>query len=297
MLVKDAVEGFLTHAERQLRFSPATLTTYRQILEKFLGSVPEALEVQGLSLAEFRSFIRDEQLKGKLAPASIALHVACLKSFSKFLVQSHQTEQNLARKLVTPKLPKRLVTFIPQKTLAVKNLPDLENPSLQMVRARFLLELIYGSGLRISECAALKWASFDFKERSVRVLGKGNKERIVPVTELTETWAHKYREKLAEKALLPGKSSPVFMNGNGNPNSTRTLRSDIYCLLRALGWEGKAGPHTLRHSFATHLLENGADIMGVKELLGHSSLSTTQVYTHVTAERLKESFKKSHPRE
>lgn len=296
MLVRAAVEGFLTHAERQLRFSPATITAYRLILEKFLGTVPEELEVSELSLAAFRAFIRDEQLKGKLAPASIALHVACLKSFGKFLAQSHLTEQNLTRKLATPKLPKRLVTFIPQKTLAVKNLPELENPSLPMVRARFLLELIYGSGLRVSECAALKWSSFNFKERSVRVLGKGNKERIVPVTALTELWAGKYRDKLAEASLLPVSSSPVFMNRSRRPNSTRTLRSDIYGILRALGWEGKAGPHTLRHSFATHLLENGADIMGVKELLGHSSLSTTQVYTHVTAERLKEAFKKSHPR-
>lgn len=296
MLVKSAVEAFLRHAERQLRFSKATLATYRQILEKFLTSLPEGMELENLTLAAFRTFIRGEQLGGKLAATSLALHVACLKSFGKFLVQSHLTEQNLTRKLATPKLPKRLVTFLPQKTLAPSNLPELEAPSLPMVRARFLLELIYGSGLRISECASLKWSSFDFKGRAVRVLGKGNKERIVPVTELTETWAGKYREKLAEAGLLPRKASPVFMNKGGKPNCVRTLRNDIYGLLRALGWEGKAGPHTLRHSFATHLLENGADIMGVKELLGHSSLSTTQVYTHVTAERLKEAFKKSHPR-
>lgn len=176
------------------------------------------------------------------------------------------------------------------------NFQEIENPPLPMIRARVLLELIYGSGLRISECQSLTWLRLDFQNRTVRVIGKGNKEREVPLTRESIDWFNTYKLKLAEAGRLVSAKGAVFLNEQGEAHNVRTLRRDIHDLLRSIGWEGKASPHVLRHSFATHLLENGADLMSVKEMLGHESLATTQVYTHISAERLKESFKKAHPR-
>jgi len=164
------------------------------------------------------------------------------------------------------------------------------------VRARILLELIYGSGLRISECQMLTWDRIDTNAKLVRVLGKGNKERIVPLTESFIDRIANYKQMQVKAGHLPTATGYFFLSDNSKPFGLRTLRNDIQHLLREIGWEGKASPHVLRHSFATHLLENGAEIMSVKEMLGHSNISTTQVYTHVNAERLRAAFKKTHPR-
>lgn len=296
MNIHEAVQKFLLFIERERRYSEATVKTYGTVLQQFLETLESDFAAENLTKEKYKLFIRERRMKDNLATASIALEVACLKSFTKFLIRSKVLAVNIAEDLAAPKREKRLVTFLPQKTLDLSNLPEIENPTLQMVRARFLLEIIYGSGLRISECQGLVWSRLDLKNLQVRVIGKGNKERIVPITESTVTWANKYKEKLAEAKLLPTIQSPVFINSEGKALNVRTLREDIYGILHGLGWEGKASPHVLRHSFATHLLENDANIMGVKEMLGHASLNTTQVYTHVTAERLKAAFKKTHPR-
>lgn len=295
MQLLDSIKNFLTYIERQRRYSPATVKTYGEVLFKF-AEIHENLNAEELTKNHYKLFIRTRRMDEKLATSSIALHVACLKSFTKYLVLEHILATNIAEDLSAPKREKRLVSFVPQKTLDLSNLPEIENPTLQMVRARFLMELIYGSGLRISECSSLTWNRLDINSHMVRVLGKGSKERIVPLTETCEEWAKKYKEKLSEAGRMPAIQDPVFLNEQRKAHNVRTLRNDIYNLLRSLGWEGKASPHVLRHSFATHLLENEANIMGVKEMLGHASLNTTQVYTHVTAERLKAAFKKTHPR-
>ena len=128
------------------------------------------------------------------------------------------------------------------------------------------------------------------------MIGKGNKERIVPITDSLISWLEKFRAAEINAGHAPGATSFVFLSEDGKPFGIRTLRNDSHDLLREIGWEGKASPHVLRHSFATHLLENGAEIMSVKEMLGHSNISTTQIYTHVNAERLRAAFKKTHPR-
>lgn len=296
MLLRDAIQNFLIYLERRRRYSPLTIKTYSAILEKLSENFDPDADVLVLSPNELRLFIRFLRTKENLALSTISLNIACLKSFFRYLVKERILERNAADCLEMPKRPKRLVNFIPQKTLSIQNLIEIENPPLQWVRARFLLELLYGSGLRISEAASLKIASFDISEKKVRVLGKGNRERIVPLTETSLLWREKYLDALRADGRLSTPSSPLFLNAEGKAHNVRTLRRDIENFLRSIGWEGKANPHILRHSFATHLLENDADIMSVKEMLGHASLSTTQVYTHVTAERLKKLFKKAHPR-
>jgi integrase/recombinase XerC/integrase/recombinase XerD len=236
-------------------------------------------------------------MKQKLAPTSICEHLAALKSFGKYLVKSKICEKNPAENVPMPKRPKRLVNVLGQKDLAEEKFPELPaDAKLPQVRARILLELIYGSGLRISECQNLTWDRIDTNAKLVRVLGKGNKERIVPLTESFIDRIANYRQIQMQAGHMPTATGYVFLSEDGKPFGLRTLRNDIQHLLRKIGWEGKASPHVLRHSFATHLLENGAEIMSVKEMLGHSNISTTQVYTHVNAERLREAFKKTHPR-
>ncbi|MCQ2123679.1 MAG: tyrosine-type recombinase/integrase [Fibrobacter sp.] len=301
MILSEQIRQFLTHIEVQRRFSPRTVDTYGKSLEKFAAHLRENHQNQEPSLDAFteasvKTFVWNLKIKQGLAPASICEHLAALKSFGKYLVRSMVLQTNPAGNVPMPKRPKRLVSFMSQKDLAEEKFPEPENPTLPQVRARLLLELIYGSGLRISECQRLCWNQIQEKEHLVRVFGKGSKERIVPITEALLQRIIAFKQMEAEAGHLPTPTGYVFLSDDGKPFSIRTLRNDIHNLLRAIGWEGKASPHVLRHSFATHLLENGAEIMSVKEMLGHESISTTQVYTHVSAERLREAFKKTHPR-
>ena len=305
MLLDEYIQNFLIYLQTQRRYSERTVITYRKSLEKYCSSIAgivSATEKKAVPLGAFsemsvKNFVWDLKIKQKLAPTSICEHLAALKSFGKYLVRSKVLQKNPAEAVPMPKRPKRLVNVLGQKDLAEEKFPELpENPKLPQIRARFLLELIYGSGLRISECQSLCWNQLRTKERLVRVIGKGNKERIVPITDSLITWLEKFRAAEIEAGHAPSETSYVFLSEDGKPFSVRTLRNDIHNLLREIGWEGKASPHVLRHSFATHLLENGAEIMSVKEMLGHSNISTTQVYTHVNAERLREAFKKTHPR-
>ena len=296
MNLQNHISNFLTYLETQRRFSPRSIDTYRKSLDKFLALVGEEALLESFSEMQVKNFVWDLKMRQNLSPASICEHLAALKSFGKYLVRSSILEINPAGNVPMPKRPKRLVAFLGQKDLAEKNFDDLECSTLPQIRARVLLELIYGSGLRISECQSLTWDRLREKERLVRVLGKGNKERIVPITDSLVERLGLFKAKLTEAGHLVSATGFVFVSEAGKPSSIRTLRNDIQNLLREIGWEGKASPHVLRHSFATHLLENGAEIMSVKEMLGHSSISTTQIYTHVNAERLKQAFKKTHPR-
>lgn len=295
-LLSEHTENFCKYIALERRFSMQTVSTYQKSLAKFLQTLRPEAELKDFTIENIRTYVWQMRQKEDLAIASIDLHIACLKSFGSYLVRSHLLDSNPAEAVPMPKRPRRLVSFLSQKDLGEENFPEIENPTLPMVRARVLLELIYGSGLRISECQSLTWSRIDLSAKSVRALGKGSKERIVPLTQDLIRWLTTYKLKLADEGRFVSPHAPVFLNEHGQAYDVRTLRRDIHDLLRSIGWEGKASPHVLRHSFATHLLENGADLMSVKEMLGHSSLATTQVYTHVSAERLKEAFKKTHPR-
>lgn len=269
-----------------------TVSTYRRILEEFelfLGPREFSPEL-------IRKWLWELKTRRKLAVATISQAVACLKSLGKFMVRTGMVPVNPAGMVATPKRPQRLVEFLSQRELDPSRLPTPEPNDEIGIRARTLLELFYGSGIRLAECATLHWGDLDESARLVRVLGKGSKTRIVPVTQSSLTWLTQYRECLHQRGIFSLPGDAIFRNPKGGALSARSMETDIHSLLRLIGWEGKASPHVLRHSFATHLLDQGADLMAVKEMLGHSSLSTTQVYTHITPERLKESYRKAHPR-
>jgi integrase/recombinase XerC/integrase/recombinase XerD len=294
------IERYIAYLEMQKKFSPHTIRAYTRILHDFKNFLEKDILVEELNANIMRDWlfsIREE----KKAITTQSQAVACLKSFGKYLVRSTILTHNPAAAIKTPKKPKRLVSFLSQKEISEPfNIEDLfktefgENENT--LRARTVLELLYGTGLRISECASLTWANLNFAEELVRVWGKGSKERIVPLTKASIKWLCKYKDFQSKNAIPCFPSNFLFSKNGEKPYNTRKLYSDIHNLLRSIGWEGKASPHVLRHTFATHLLENGANIVTVQKLLGHSNPNTTQIYTHVSAEMLKDSLKQAHPR-
>ena len=294
------IERFIEYMNSQKKCSPHTLRAYNRILKSFSDFLPENTLAQELNADLIRDWLWSIK-EDKKAVATQSQAVACLKSFGKHLVRTQALEHNPATAIKTPKKPKRLVSFLSQKEIKepfdIKDLDKTEFRENEIsLRARTLLELLYGSGIRISECANLKWENMDFNEELVRVWGKGSKERIVPLTREAIKWLGKYKNFQLQKSVLCSPRNFIFSKDGCVPFNTRKLYGDIHNLLRSIGWEGKASPHVLRHTFATHLLENGANIVTVQKLLGHSSPNTTQIYTHVSAEMLKKSLKQAHPR-
>jgi len=289
-MLSQEISRFIAYLETQKKFSPHTIRAYMRILKDFADFLQTDISPKDLNTDLMREWIWSIK-ENKKAVATQAQALACLKSFGKYLVRSTILEHNPAAAIKTPKKPKRLVSFLSQKEMNAPFNEDENN-----IRARTVLELLYGTGLRISECANLTWGNLNFAEELVRVWGKGSKERIVPLTKDSIKWLGKYKDSQSKKGVPCFPSNFVFSKNGEKPYNTRKLYSDIHNLLRSIGWEGKASPHVLRHTFATHLLENGANIVTVQKLLGHSNPNTTQIYTHVSAEMLKDSLKQAHPR-
>ena len=299
-MLSQEIDRYLESLESQKKFSPHTVRAYTRILRDFRDFLQADIPAEELNTDLMRDWLFSIR-ENKKAVATQSQAVACLKSFGKHLVRSTVLKHNPALAIKTPKKPQRLVSFLSQKEISEPfNAEDLFKTefgeSENALRARTVLELLYGAGLRISECANLTWANLNFAEELVRVWGKGSKERIVPLTKDSIKWLNKYRDFQGKNAVPCFPKNFVFSKDGEKPYNTKKLYSDIHNLLRSIGWECKASPHVLRHTFATHLLENGANIVTVQKLLGHSSPNTTQVYTHVSAEKLRESLKQAHPR-
>jgi site-specific recombinase XerD len=220
--------------------------------------------------------------------------VACLKSFGNFITARNIVERNPSQSLRFPKKERNLFSVAGEKmlTASLEAIPGVD-PFLDR-RDRLCLEMCYGSGLRLAELVGLKWGDFIQGGSMVRVLGKGNKMRVVPATRSAREALGAYRAACIEKGFTP--RGVLLLSSRGLPLGRRTVQRAVEARLRAQGRKGKSSPHVLRHSFATHLLDHGADLLAVKEMLGHSSLSTTQKYTHVSVKRLKEVVAQAHPR-
>jgi len=230
--------------------------------------------------------------------ATIARKLATLRSFYKFLVKRNRIASNPVMAIRTPKQDKKLPRFLEYEE--VKRL--LETPPVDTwlgARDRAILETLYSTGIRVSELVALNMDDVDFLGEVVRVRGKGKKERVTPISSSALQVIQHYMEFRNKRAESNGNFDPkvLFVNKHGQRLSTRSVRRKMDKYLKMAGLDPNISPHTLRHSFATHMLNNGADLRSVQELLGHQSLSTTQVYTHLTTGRLKETYEKAHPRE
>lgn len=295
--VSDYVTEFLRFLEISKVVSTHTLKAYALDLKAF-GAY---LEQQGLTFTHvthlhIRAYLG--QLSVDLAAATRARRLASLKSFYKFLNRRKVIEINPARRVKSPKLPRRLPRAIPvDEAFALMNAPQVER--LLALRDRAMLEVLYGAGLRVSELCGLSLGDLDRSANTLRVLGKGQKERLCPLNPHALVALDAWFERRGEVLATPSKkqdSRAMFLNFRGGRLTTRSVERHLDTYVKALGLNRKMSPHALRHSFATHLLAGGADIRSIQELLGHASLSTTQRYTAVSFEQLQAVYDKSHPR-
>lgn len=300
-MLKQAIASFLAALREERNASPHTLSAYERDLSAWLvfagGAYPglseEDLPLEAMNRRHLQAFLLEQ---GKtLAPASQARRLACLKSFGRHLAERGVLPNNPAATLAFPRLEKNLMDVAGESFLRETLDAVSESEGWVALRTRLALELFYGSGLRLSELQGLKWSDLPAKQNQVRVLGKGSRVRTVPVTTAARVCLEDYARALAE-AGQASRQGPIFVTEKGYPVGVRILQKQVTAALKAQGREGKSSPHVLRHSFATHLLERGADLMAVKDMLGHASLSTTQKYTHLTVQKLKQTYALAHPR-
>ncbi len=288
------VEEFIESLEVERNVSGRTLINYRHALETFRTGVP-GIAWRELRAEHFRRYLF-EKMKAGLAKPTIRLHFAALRTFFRFLVERHGLKDNPLKQVQLPKLDRKLPVVLSAKQIeALLSAPlTMEKsdraPKWMPLRDAAILELFYSSGLRIAELALLDVRDVDVFTESVRVLGKGRKERIIPVGAPALDAMQKYRAAAAVNA------GPLFINKSRDRLGARSVWLSLKRYLAHAGIPQTISPHKLRHSFATHMLDAGADLRSVQALLGHASLSTTQIYTHVTMERLKKAYDDAHPR-
>jgi integrase/recombinase XerC len=297
--MKEPLAAFLRHLEAEKHASPHTVKSYRRDLEDFrifvtgavrlastVGGRPDMDAVREVDVRDVRAFLADLHTRG-LDPVSVARKLAAVRSWFRFLRRRGVVDRNPAQQIRSPRLPRKLVSFLPiDETVA---LMDARHPR-GTGRDVAIVELLYASGLRVSELAGLDLRDVDLAEMTVRVLGKGRKERIVPFGEAA---ARALRDYLAARGSAGG---AVFLNRRGGRLTVRTVHTIVRRQARAAGILRRVSPHTLRHTFATHLLDSGADLRMIQELLGHDRLSTTQRYTHVGSDQLMRIYDAAHPR-
>lgn len=297
----DTVKSFLSYLQNVRRVSPLTIKAYHRILDDFrlhhFGEMENPLLPIENDIREYLYYLSEDRL---FKSSSLSQSLACFKSFDKFLLKRNLIPHSMTATITSPKKEKRLVQYYSEKDLThqdpIKINHQKDEDWYRTLRKVVLVEILYGSGLRIAEAQSLTWNQFQNQSTALRVIGKGNKTRVVPITQICQNLLNQIK-KLQTQIIPVSSSSPVFRHYHiDKALSIRQLQNDVKDYLKCQGLEGKCSPHTLRHSFATHLVDHGADLVAVKELLGHSSLSTTQIYTHVSASRLKASFVKAHPR-
>ncbi len=304
------ITKFLEHLATERGVSPYTLRNYRQTLMEFVRwhqderQQPPAWKT--LQRDDFRSYLRSLG-RSKMGRAAIQLRFSALRSFYKFLVRRGVAESSPIKNLQLPKLGKRLPRFLtaqqmldllraPLKELdALPQTSESEAPASDYHRDMAILETIYSCGLRVSELCGLSVEDLNWNDQLVRVRGKGKKERQVPIGAPALEAIRAYWQKLDH---APGLSSPVFLRNPSDSSAMypRLIQLRLKRYLEIAGLDPQLTPHKLRHSYATHLLDAGADLRSVQELLGHAHLTTTQVYTHLTTERLKKAYDGAHPR-
>jgi len=296
--VKDEIGQFLNYLTYERNASANTVAAYRDDLDSFLAFLcndyytiaRDQLELTRIDHLTVRAYLA-HLVRRKLSRSSIARHLSALRSFFKHLMREGIVEANPARSVATPKREKHLPSVMQTSDIALLlEQPDISTPLGR--RDRAFLELLYGSGLRISELVGIDLDDIELRARLVKVRGKGKKERIVPfgskAEEAVRAWLE-VREPRGDEAAL-------FVNYRGERITTRSVRRLFDRYVRGAALRKGISPHTMRHSFATHLLNAGADLRGIQELLGHASLSTTQKYTHLNDWQLIDVYKKAHPR-
>jgi len=285
------LNDYLAHLADERRCSPATVRAYRVDIEQFLDHLATCHDSPPLESVA-REHVRDwlgAVLRGGYERRTVGRKLSAVRGFFRFLAADDRIAGNPAVALRAPRVGRRLPGFLSQFQVAQSL--DLAVTDERTARDRAMLETLYGSGLRAAELVGLDVGDVDFANDTLKVLGKGGKERILP---LGRHEAEAIREYLARREQRD--AGPLFLNSRGGRLTTRSVQNIVRRLLSRVAGASATNPHALRHAFATHLLERGADLKAVQELLGHSTLSTTQVYTHVSLERLRRTYDRAHPR-
>ena len=292
------LKEFLNYIQFERGYSAHTVTAYQHDLKKFLNFI---YQYDSILLKDFgkidrqtiRHFLGKEYEEGNSAK-TVARRLASIKSLFNYLVQAEVICDNPAIHIKTPKVEKKIPTFVQENKIEdLMKMPDAV--TLIGKRDRAILELFYATGIRLNELAGLNIGSVNPQEKLLRVLGKGNKERIVPFGKPAKNALESYLKKRGKSWASP-QQTPLFTGRGEKRIAVRTIQQRVNIYLKAvLGGRTGASPHTLRHTFGTHLLENDADIRSIQELLGHSSISSTQIYTKVNPKKLKEIYTDAHP--
>ncbi len=303
-MTNPLVRQFLAYVEHERNFSEHTIRSYTADLVQFAAFLTgpdtdasaegEALSgrlraVTPLELRRYLAELRDSNY----SRATIARKIATLRSFYKYLARQGEVQRNPVKVIRTPRQEKRLPKFLDPADIE-RLLGAAKGKDFLSLRDAAMLEILYSTGMRVSELVGLDLADIDPIGEVVRVRGKGRRERLAPLGSYAITALNRYLEARAKAGVHDAKA--VLINRHGERLSARSVRRKLGKYLALAGLDPHVSPHTLRHSFATHMLERGADLRAVQELLGHRSLSTTQIYTHVTAGRLKQIYEAAHPR-
>jgi len=291
----ETIAAFIEYLQKERGFSEHTIAAYQRDLNQFIAFIVEEGFKNDLQSAmnkrPLRAFLFQLSRNG-IKPRSIARKLAALKSFSRYCLRRELLVSNPTKVLATPKPEKTLPVFLTKKQ--TKELFSGDDNQPQQLRNRLIVEFFYGSGIRLSELHAINRNSVDTGNETVRVLGKGRKERIIPLTHAAIELMHHYLRISDTPGGDP--EGPLFTSKNSKRLSKRQIQRIVEKELSSVSRQKKRSPHVLRHSFATHLMDGGADIRAVKELLGHASLNTTQIYTHVSRDHLIKTYRQAHPR-
>ena len=272
-------------------YSNNTIESYKRDLNKFLeyNKDKDIDKISSQDLKKYIKYLKEENLNEK----SIARNISSLKSFYKFLIVEKYINNNPSDTLFLPKVKKSLPnTLTEDEVLKLLNIELNDNFSY---RNKSMLELMYAAGLRVSELVNLKLQDIDFSQDIIRIFGKGSKERIVPIGDYAKEYLEKYIYEYRGSMLKKESSEFLFLNNHGKQMTRQGFFKIVKKIAKEKGINKELSPHTLRHSFASHLLKYGADLRTIQELLGHSDISTTQIYTHITNEELKKNYTDYHP--
>lgn len=298
MVNTDAVNAYLDYLRYEKRMSPHTIISYQTDLKQFEEYAEQGFQLHDIIRADadvIRTWVLTMMEEG-ITTRSINRKISCLKSFYNYQQKMGVVEDNVMRQVVSPKMSKRLPHFVEEHDMDRLFTSDLFEESFEGCRDRAILELFYSTGMRLSELQNVKLEDIDFYDRTVKVLGKRDKERIIPMNhvavEAIEKYLSVYREQFGEM----NKNSCIFVTSKNRKLYSKAIYGIVRKYLDCVTTIDKRSPHVLRHTFATHMLNHGADINAIKEILGHSSLAATQVYTHNTIEKLKSIYQQAHPR-
>ncbi len=298
MTTDKLLEKFLNYLTNERNYSVLTRENYQRDLNQFFDFSRdfynwEAIDINQINRKTLRHFAGMLTEKG-LKNSSISRKIAALKSFFKFLYTENLIDKNPSAGIKSPKKEKKLPVVIPHEKIAqaIKSIPD---KNFITVRNKLILELFYSTGLRLSELVNISMQDINSKKWTVKVHGKGNKERLVPVGNIVASALSKYREYRIKKFGNYGNQDPLFLSNRGKKISRQMTQVIVKKYLEEVSEQMHLSPHVLRHSFATHMLDRGAELLAVKELLGHESLSTTQLYTHLQTSNLQSMYNKAHP--